>query len=683
MNAFTADTNIVITGEKPNISCSWHIESEVDEYDFQSRAIQSPLVFSTYFGGNELVDHVEIEDIALGPDGNIYVTGYTGASDFPVTADLTTDYDDSINCFVAKFNSTSNELIYSTIIGGATTDKGRSIAIDSVGNAYVTGSSLFSNHFPIVNGYVSNNTAGVDTFVFKLNATGNGLIYSSIVCGGVIYPYSGTDDMGTSIMVDEIGNAYVTGYTESPTFPAVNAYDPTYNGDIYSHPRDCYVFKLNATGNGLIFSTYLGGTLDDVAESMAFDSAGNIVICGYTESADFPLVNPLDDTLDGDRDCFIAKLAPTGDTLLFSTYIGGNASDSARSISIAYSGGIVVCGSTTSSDFPTSHAFASNNHGGTDSFLLKMDSEESSISFSTYLGGSDDDISYALIADDYDGIYITGMTYSQDFPTLNAYDSTYNGDVDVFVTKIDAVNGIILYSTFVGGSHYDSASSIYVDDLGFAYVTGLTGSDDFPHFNGYDDTLNGTSDGFIFKLGDMSDSDGDLIPDFNETVFGTNRFSNDTDHDSLDDYSELFIYGTSPVNSDTDSDNMSDSWELANGLNPLDPQDALQDWDHDALFNAQEYLHQTDPNDPDSDTDSIPDGWEVNNGFDPLNPQVPLNELLLYNLPLILGIFILGVAMAGASIYLSRPYLEKRKKKKREQELEDETKQAVDELNKD
>ncbi len=680
VNPFIPIINSVATKRDPTISCLHEIELEFDKSDINPNAIPSPLIFSTYFGGSELVDHVEMTDIAVDPDCNIYVTGYTGASDFPMTVNLTTDYNSSINCFVAKFNSTGNGLIYSTIIGGRSNDVGTSIYVDSMGNVYVSGWTD-SNDFPCVNGYVSPDADGHDAFIIKLNATGNGLIYSSLIGGGFIFPYSGSRDLATSITVDEVGNAYVTGYTNSPTFPTTHGYDETYNGDVYVEHWDCFICQLNATGNGLVFSTYLGGILDDVSTSITLDRMGNVIISGYTESPDFPLMNPLDDTLNGSQDCFIAKLAPTGDSLLFSTFFGGNASDSAHSIDMSSSGAIIVCGETTSDDFTTSHAFASNIHGGVDSFLLAIDSEASSISFSTYLGGNSDDIAFALIADDHDGAYVAGMTYSLDFPTLNAYDSSHNGNRDVFVTKIDVVNGLLLYSTFVGGSHYDSTSSIYIDDLGFAYVTGLTGSDDFPHYNGYDDTLNGTSDSFIFKLGDMSDSDGDLIPDFNETVFDTNRFSNDTDHDSLDDYSELFIYGTSPVNSDTDSDSMSDSWELAHGLNPLDPQDASEDLDNDALSNAQEFLHHTDPNDPDSDMDSIPDGWEVINGFDPLNPLIPLNEFLLYNLPIILGIFVLGAALAGVGIYLSRPYLEKREKVKKERELEDEARKAVDELN--
>ena len=672
-------SNVLSTDSTQRISC--FVEFSYKSRNDANDTIHSPLQFSTFLGGSTYADLDVGNSIVVDYEGYTYVTGQTQAIDFPVNWNLSSRFTSS-NCFVTKLNSTGNGLIYSTIIGGDLSDAGSSITIDSERNVYVTG-YCHSNDFPIVNGYVSNNTAGEDTFVFKLNSTGNGLVYSSLVCGGVLWPYSGTDDQGLSITVDDFDNAYVTGFTDSPTFPTVNAYDSTYNGDIYARKHDVFIFKLNATGNGLLFSTFIGGDFDDVGESVSIDDEGRVIIVGYTESPDFPTKNALDTTLNGSRDGFVLKLNRDGTRIRFSTYLGGNSTDSSHDVKLGADGNIYVCGQTSSVDFPTTFSFDENYNGGDDSFIVRLDSTGQNIIYSTYFGGSDNDFAYSLVPEIHGYVYIAGSTNSSDIPMKSSFNSSFSGNYDVFVVKLNTSDNSLLYSTYIGGTHHDYGYDIDIDSFGNVFVTGRTASDDFPTVDAFDESLNGYGDCFVFKLGDMSDSDGDLIPDFNETVYGTDRFNQDSDLDSLDDYSELFVYGTSPLTNDTDSDSMSDSWELTHGLNPLDPQDASADLDNDALSNAQEFLHHTDPNNPDSDMDSIPDGWEVMNGFDPLNPLVPLDEFFFYNLPLILGIFFLGAALAGVGIYLSRPYLEKREKTKKERELEDEARKAVDELNRE
>jgi hypothetical protein len=332
------------------------------------------------------------------------------------------------------------------------------------------------------------------------------LVYSTFV-GGSEY------DWGSSIAVDSSGNAFVTGGTSSPEFPTVNAYNSTYGGSD-DWGGDCFVFKLSADGSTLLYSTFIGGRNHDWASSIAVDTSGNAYVAGGTESPDFPSVNAYDSTYGGgNMDCFVFKLSADGSTLLYSTFVGGSDGDVGNSIAVDSSGNAYVTGGTESPDFPTVNAYNSTHGGGSDDwggdcFVLKLSADGSTLLYSTFIGGRNHDWASSIAVDSSGNAYVTGDTSSPDFLTVNAYNSTYGGGDDCFVFKLSANGSTLLYSTFIGGSEYDWASSIAVDSSGNAYVTGWTESPDFPTVRAYNSTYGG-GDCFVLKL-----IISDYTPDF-------------------------------------------------------------------------------------------------------------------------------------------------------------------------
>ena len=468
------------------------------------------LVYSTFLGGS---GYDYCFGIAVDGSGCAYLTGYTQYStDFPMHNAYDSSYN-SVDVFVTKLSATGNSLIYSTYLGGGDFDEGYGIAVDGSGNAYVTGWTASTN-LPTLSPYQATLQGGsMDAFVTKLSADGDILIYSTYLGGG-------GGDEGYGIAVDGSGNAYVTGWTTSTNFPTLNPYQT--NQDT----TDAFVTKLSADGDILIYSTYLGGEIDDVGIGIAVDGSGNAYVTGQTYSTNFPTLNPYQTDQVG-YDAFVTKLSAAGDSLVYSSYLGGSSNDYGRGIAVDGSGCAYVTGETVSSDFPTHNAYdASFNadypYFGYDAFVTKFSSTGDSLIYSTYLGGANGDWGNGIAVDGSGNAYVTGVTHSYfNFPTLNAYDASSNGDYDAFVTKFSAVGNALIYSTFLGGGDFDRGYGIAVDGSGNAYVTGYTRSSDFPTQNAYDTTFNDGGDygdGFVTKLSALADpadvfDDGATIPE--------------------------------------------------------------------------------------------------------------------------------------------------------------------------
>ncbi|MFX1254013.1 MAG: SBBP repeat-containing protein [Promethearchaeota archaeon] len=393
-------------------------------------------------------------------------------------------------------------LAYSTYVSGSDHDEGHGIAIDSTGNAYVTGYTT-SIDFPTANAYDATGDGDInywDVVVFKLSSDGRYLLYSTYVGGS-------DDDFGLGISVDSTGNAYVTGRTFSTDFPILNAYNNTHSGQY-----DVFVFKLSSDGSSLLYSTYVGGNDDDQGLGIAVDSTGNVYVTGGTFSTDFPTVNAYDATGDGSTayaDVFVFKLSFGGTSLLYSTYVSGSHDDEGYGIALDAAGNAYVTGRTFSTDFPTINAYDATGDGSTgytDIFVCKLSSDGSNLLYSTYMSGSNVDRGSAIAIDSTGNAYVTGHTTSIDFPTVNAYDTTSDGNTsrwDALVFKLAANGSSLLYSTYVSGSHHDQGLGIVVDSTGNACVTGRTTSIDFPTVNAYDATGDGDItrwDVFVFKL---------------------------------------------------------------------------------------------------------------------------------------------------------------------------------------
>jgi|GEM_PF-968826 len=463
--ALPADADVCST--EFSLSSANTLLSNLDRSSYAQPSPQAvELVYSTYLGGgNADVGY----GIAVNGSGNAYVTGKAWFPNFPTENPYQTDQAGA-DVFVTKLNSSGESLIYSTYLGGGDNDGGRGIAVDGSGNAYVTGFTE-SSDFPTQNPYQTDQGVS-DVFVTKLSSSGNYLAYSTYIGGG-------DDDWAYGIAVDGSGNAYVTGFTESSDFPTQNPYQ-TDQGSY-----DVFVTKLNSSGESLIYSTYLSGGNYDFGYAIAVDGSGNAYVTGGTWSSDFPTQNPYQPTHQGDLwDIFVTKLSSSGESLVYSTYLGGGNDDWAEDIVVDGSGNAYVTGSTESSDFPTQNPYQTDQ-GVSDVFVTKLSSSGNYLAYSTYLGGGDDDWAYGIAVDGSGNAYVTGWTNSSDFPTQNPYQTTYQGSGDVFVTKLSSSGNYLAYSTYLGGGDDDYGQDIEVDSSGNAYVTGWTNSSDFPTQNPY------------------------------------------------------------------------------------------------------------------------------------------------------------------------------------------------------
>jgi len=391
-------------------------------------------------------------------------------------------------------------LIYSTYLGGSGSDQGFGIAVDTAGAAYITGSTSSTN-FPTASSTTSpfqgSNGGSTDAFVTKLNPSGSGLVYSTYLGG------SGADS-GNAIAVDLSGNAYVAGATASANFPTAHPFQGSNGGGA----NDAFVAKLNPNGDGLVYSTYLGGSGVDVASAIAVDFSGAAYVAGNTKSTNFPTASPFQGANAGGSDAFVTKLNSSGGGLVYSTYLGGSNADSAAGIAIDSLGNAYVTGLTMSTDFPaassTSSPFQSANAGGADAFVTKFNPAGSALVYSTYLGGSGDDHGSAIAVDQSGNAYVTGVTDSTNFPTASPttpFQSSNGGSNDAFVTKLNPAGSALVYSTYLGGSGDDGGDGIAVDGLGSAYVGGTTNSTNFPTAGSpIQGTLAGSNDAFVTKL---------------------------------------------------------------------------------------------------------------------------------------------------------------------------------------
>ncbi|OQD46986.1 hypothetical protein BIY37_00285, partial [Candidatus Brocadia sapporoensis] len=385
-------------------------------------------------------------------------------------------------------------LVYSTYLGGSDDDSGLSsrfggtdIAVDGDGNAYVTGSTK-SLDFPTKIAVYGTYTGKYDAFVTKIGTSGTSLLYSTYLGGS-------EDDYGLRIAVDNAGNAYVTGWTQSSDFPTANAMYGTNTGW-----TDAFVTKIAASGTSLSYSTYLGGSNFDWGSGIAVDGAGNAYVTGSTYSSNFPTKTPIYVSNKGDEDVFVTKIGTSGTSLSYSTYLGGNARDESRGMAVDSAGNVYVTGFTWSSDFPTEIPIYGTYTGSYDAFVTKIGTSGTSLSYSTYLGGNARDESRGMAVDSAGNVYVTGFTWSSDFPTEIPIYGTYTGSYDAFVTKIGTSGTSLSYSTYLGGSDADEGYSIAVDSAGNAYVTGYTKSSDFPTEMPIYGTYTGTSDAFVTKI---------------------------------------------------------------------------------------------------------------------------------------------------------------------------------------
>ncbi|MBI3696685.1 MAG: SBBP repeat-containing protein [Acidobacteria bacterium] len=410
---------------------------------------------------------------------------------------------------------------YATYAGRRGDEAAFHLAVDSSGNTYLAGFTTSPDYPRTPGTYSSGSPFGPgNVVVTKMNAAGTAIVYSTHLGGS-------QQDAAFGIAVDAAGNVYITGSTSSADFPVTEgAIQTRYGGPSGDPPGfgDCFVAKLNAAGNALVYSTYLGGSGPDGCRGLAVDAAGNAYVTGAT-SGSFPTTaNAFQRAYRGtgdSGDAFVAKLNAAGSALLYSTYFGGRGPDWGLALALDAAGNAYVTGLTRSSDLPVTPAAFQRTFGGAggqpdiafgDAFVLKLNPEGTAPVYCTYLGGRQDDAGLGIAVDSQGNAYVTGNTLSSNFPvTPQAYQAAYAGAGgdntlaagDVFVTKLNPAGSELVYSTFLGGSQDDRGLAIAIDSAGNAYVTGNTLSPNFPTTSDARQTTNrGSGFNNFIPLGD-------------------------------------------------------------------------------------------------------------------------------------------------------------------------------------
>ena len=444
-------------------------------FPLPSSARDMELDYSTYLGGI-LADR--LSDIAVDASGACYATGYTQSSNFPTVNPYQPQIAHDFDGFVSKLSADGSVLIYSTYLGGYGENCPQGIALNNSGVVYLTGYTN-SREFPTFNPYQASfsSASGTNAFVTQLSSTGSALISSTYLGGEV-------SEEGAGIAVGSDGKIYITGYTRSENFPTVDPYQPSFAGGW----SDIFVSTFSSSGSSLIYSTYYGGSMYDVGNSLVLDSSDVPYVVGCTESPDFPTSKAYQASLAGGYDVCLFRLGP----IPASTYLGGSSYETGEGIALNPSAGVYVTGNTLSPDFPTRNAYQSSLASSflSDAFLCSIPLGSQILNFSTYLGGENSDYVYDIAVDSEYNPYLIGGTGSADFPTRNPYQPSINVDweafqEDAFLSVFSADDGALTHSTYLGGVAPDTGYAIAAGVDGRMYVGGITGSDDFPTLNPY------------------------------------------------------------------------------------------------------------------------------------------------------------------------------------------------------
>ena len=420
------------------------------------------------FGGTQ-TDYVQ--DVAVGPDGSIYATGYTGSADFPVRNPVQGRYAGCLeyacsDAFVIKFDPKGERILYATFLGGGVGDGGghdygNAIAVAGDGSVFVAGTT-FSSDFPTTDGAFKQEMGTgdqVDAFVAKLDPDGTRLVYATLLGGGLGEPNQGGniagDDGAEGLAVDAEGNAYVTGQTDAKDFPVQDPVQAVNGGG-----TDAFIAKLAPEGDRLLFSSFLGGTSDDKGAVVDVDDAGAIYVAGETQSTDFPTSRPLQENSGntaggGLDDGFVAKIegAPTGGTLAYATYLGGAGDDVIEDLALDGRAQVHVAGTTASRDFPTTgRAYQRRSAGGEDAFVAGLTADGQRFLYATFFGGGARDFAEAISVSPGGSIYVTGGTASRDLPVRKAVQPKMAARYDAFALKLDEEGRRLRWSTYLGGT---------------------------------------------------------------------------------------------------------------------------------------------------------------------------------------------------------------------------------------
>jgi uncharacterized repeat protein (TIGR01451 family) len=484
------------------------------EYDRELALVIDPvLAYASYFGGNS---DDQVRAVAVDGFGNIYLTGVTQSTNFPLAsaaqgskAGTAITYD----AFVTKLNPAGTTVFFSTYLGGTgnenvATETAGSIAVDANGAVYIAGDTA-SADFPATAGafqptYGAGTNSPADGFVAKLSATGT-LTFASYL--------GGTDvDHINGVAVATDGDVVVSGRTRSTTlegFPLVNARDTTLSGN-----ADIFVTRIESTGASLVFSTYIGGSGDELSfyrSGHALDAQGNVFVSGLTSSVDYPTTAGVIRTVrtNSTYDGFITKLSADGQNILASTWFGGaNGENNVADVAIAPGGDAVIAGDTAATaGFPATNAFQSTHQGGLrDGFVARLNNTLTGIVFATYFGGNDRDVAKDVTVDVNGGIHVVGTTRSPVFPLVQPVQNTLANGNDAFIAKFSP-QGTPTFSSYLGSLQVnEEGMAVGATPSGDTVAAGWTAGENFPRVNPYQNVFQGGfTDGWLARVGPGAD----------------------------------------------------------------------------------------------------------------------------------------------------------------------------------
>jgi len=477
------------------------VQFALGNYDPGATLVIDPIMgYSSYF-------HAPGDDrpwsVAVGPGGDVYLAGETMSTSGLVTSGaVQTNFGGTFvghgDVFVARLtNSASLVPVYATYLGGKAHDVGFGLAVDSDGNAVVTGYTA-SSDFPVYSAIQTNiagpipsgfQTAPLDCFLSKIGPFGSNLVFSTYFGGSGAGAYGLGDDVGYGVALDGDGNIFVTGTTYSTNFPVANTASISLHG-----LQDAFVAKFGPAGTNLIYSMYLGGANADYGRSVAVAPNGNPVVAGYTLSSDFPVTATAvqrdfnqSTNLTVADDGFVVRLQPNLGLVDYSSFLGGANADRALAVAVDQAGAAYVAGWTQSGDFlgfqTNFPAAVVSNVAYPDAFVSKIDFGSTNLAYSAVFGGADREVAWGVAVDVLGQVHVTGETASLDFPTnavTGFLQATNSGGIDAFLAELNAAGTAFLYSGYMGGSDTDRGYHVALDPAGNSYFVGETIYGNFP-----------------------------------------------------------------------------------------------------------------------------------------------------------------------------------------------------------
>ena len=457
---------------------------EVGAYDPDFPLVIDPvvLVSSTFIGGQK---YDVVGSVAVDPRGVVYALGKTESSDFPAVKGYDSKIAGDSDVFVLKFAADGRTLLFATFFGGSGSESGVELALDRKRTIWIAGNTS-STDLPTKNAVDPSANGDDDVFLARFNALGNTLLFSTYLGGG-------KRDVANGLALGTDYSVAVAGFTYSADFPVQTPFQAA-----MSDGPDAFVTKYAPGAKSIAFSTFLGGRGIDNARDVAMGGDGAIYLTGYTDSSDFPVKNAYSSKRKGGPDGIASKFDAKG-ALVYSTYFGGRDTDEPDAILVDAKGAAYITGDTHSKDFPVKNAYDATANGGEDVIFLKLAPSGQSLEFSTYIGASKYEEGTALALDASGAVWIAGMTESPQFPLKDAVDSKFGGRLEGFLARMSKAGSKLEFSTFLGGKRYDNVYALAVTAGGIVVVGGSTDSTDFPVLNPYAAELKGEYDGFIAK----------------------------------------------------------------------------------------------------------------------------------------------------------------------------------------